>query len=212
MFTGLIEDLGRIESISVHSGDRRIIIGSEKIADGLRPGDSVSVNGVCLTAESVDKGLITVTAVNETVQRSTVKFFQSGMKVNLERALTLSDRLGGHMVQGHVDGMAKITDIKKINSGWTFGLILPSELIKYTVEKGSIAVDGISLTIAKKKENTLQLAIIPQTFTATSLHLKKPGDLINIEVDLIAKYVEQMFQNRLAHGHEEEKWRKLLGK
>ena len=211
MFTGLIEELGRIVSIQSISGDRRITIQSEKVWQDLNEGDSVAVNGTCLTIELLNNNNFTVTAVHETVQRSTFKFLNSGIWVNLERAMKMSDRLGGHLVQGHVDSTAEISVIKKVNSGWIFELMLPPELQKYTIEKGSIAVDGISLTIAQKRINSIQLAVIPHTFQITNLHLKKPGDLVNIEVDMMAKYVEQMIQGASGHNHSRDNWIQILG-
>lgn len=211
MFTGLIEELGRIVSIQSISGDRRITIQSEKVWQDLNEGDSVAVNGTCLTIELLNNNNFTVTAVHETVQRSTLKFLNSGIWVNLERAMKMSDRLGGHLVQGHVDSTAEISVIKKVNSGWIFELMLPPELQKYTIEKGSIAVDGISLTIAQKRINSIQLAVIPHTFQITNLHLKKPGDLVNIEVDMMAKYVEQMIQGASGHNHSRDNWIQILG-
>ena len=159
MFTGLVEEIGKINKIIPGDKVREFIISARKITDGLIIGDSICVNGACLTVETTESNAFKVTAVEETLKRSTLKNFRIGSTVNLERALSFTDRLAGHLVQGHVDDVALVHAINKQGNAWILELALSPVLLRYTIEKGSIAVDGVSLTIAKKRGDLILLAI-----------------------------------------------------
>lgn len=159
-------------------------------------GESISVNGVCLTVTAIGPGGFSVDVSQETLSRSTLGFLREKEQVNLERALRLSDRLGGHLVAGHVDGMGKIIRKEQRDRSWFFKIQMQQELSRYTIEKGSIAVDGISLTINRCGETFVEVNIIPETARQTTILEKRTGDPVNIEVDLIGKYVEKFFQNK----------------
>jgi riboflavin synthase len=211
MFTGLIEETGVIESIQPVSWGLSITIRAEKVMNGLGVDDSVAVNGICLTVEKHTSNTFTVTAVQETLNRTSLERAASGDTVNLERAMRLSDRLDGHIVQGHVDGLGQLESIKQTGVGWTLTLKLPDNLMKYVIEKGSIAIDGISLTIASVKSNGIEIAVIPHTYQSTNLKTKKAGDPINIETDLIGKYVERMLGAHQSKPLHSENWYRSQG-
>lgn len=192
MFTGLIEEIGAVRQVLTNSEGRLFTIGAEKVLEGLSIGDSVAVDGVCLSVVEVRNDGFVVQAVQETIRRSTLRFFQVGTKVNLERALRSGDRLGGHFVQGHVDGMAVISGLLRSGQSAMLDLNLPADLMKYLIVKGSVAVNGISLTVAERSGTAVSIALIPLTLRETNLGLKKVGDYVNIEVDLMAKYIEQL--------------------
>lgn len=192
MFTGLIEEIGAVRQVLTNSEGRLFTIAAEKVLEGLSIGDSVAVDGVCLSVVEVRNDGFVVQAVQETIRHSTLRFFQVGTKVNLERALRSGDRLGGHFVQGHVDGMAVISGLLRSGQSAMLDLNLPADLMKYLIVKGSIAVNGISLTVAERSGTAVSIALIPLTLRETNLGLKKVGDYVNIEVDLMAKYIEQL--------------------
>lgn len=192
MFTGLIEEIGSVRQVLTNSEGRLFTIAAEKVLEGLSIGDSVAVDGVCLSVVEVRNDGFVVQAVQETIRRSTLRFFQVGTKVNLERALRSGDRLGGHFVQGHVDGVAVISGLLRSGQSAMLDLNLPADLMKYLIVKGSIAVNGISLTVAERSGTAVSIALIPLTLRETNLGLKKVGDYVNIEVDLMAKYIEQL--------------------
>jgi riboflavin synthase len=204
MFTGLIEGLGKVSAIRRSRSDMRVSIMPSFDARDCEIGESVSVNGVCLTVTEVREGSLSMDVSGETLFRSTLTFLKVGDSVNLERALRLTDRLGGHLVSGHVDGTGTI--IKKEPSGQSWGIRIRIEeaLSRYLIEKGSIAVDGVSLTINACENDFFEVNIIPQTGVATTLLTKKTGDPVNIETDLIGKYVEKLF-HRQRSGREEKK-------
>lgn len=192
MFTGLIEEIGAIQTITDIPGGKKLFITAKTILDELKVDDSVSINGVCLTATEIKTNGFGVDAVGETLQKTTLAEIQMNLKVNLERALRLSDRLGGHLVQGHVNGIGKIAQIIPRGDNFYLEIYVPPNLSKYLVSEGSIAIDGISLTIAKMEESRIGLSVIPHTWQSTILCNKKIGDNVNIEVDVIAKYVEKL--------------------
>jgi len=196
VFTGIIEELGRIASLEKLEQGMRLNIACSTVLSDTNDGDSIAVNGVCLTALNVVDGSFSADLSPETLDRSTLGRLGVGSPVNLERAVTPQTRLGGHIVQGHVD--ARGTFLEAIDEGdfWTVRIGFPPEISRYMVEKGSVAVEGISLTIAHLNDNNFDIAIIPKTWTVTNLSTLKPGDPVNLEVDVIAKYVERMMAGR----------------
>lgn len=190
MFTGIIEEMGIVKSIK----SKVITIEANKIFDDLQLGDSVAVNGACLTVSSFSNKIFNADITSETLSRTNLGGLKSGFKVNLERALTLNRRLGGHIVSGHVDGVGIIKNISKDSEDIELIIECPANLMKYIIEKGSVAVDGISLTVAKvdNNKNSFSVAIIPHTLKETVLYYKKAGDKVNIENDIIGKYVEKL--------------------
>jgi len=196
MFTGLIEELGRIAAREESEAGSRIVISAEIVTSDISAGDSIAVNGVCLTALDVTARSFAADVSPETLDRTTLGRLDIGSPVNLERAVTPATRLGGHMVQGHVDGRGTFVSAVAEGEFWTVTVGFPSELARYFVEKGSVAVEGISLTIAKLHDVSFEFAIIPKTWEMTNLSSLKKGDDVNLEVDVIAKYVERMTQFR----------------
>ena len=193
MFTGIVEELGRVVSIDELTDDAaRITISGPLVTSDARHGDSIAVNGVCLTVVEVVEGSFTADVMAETLRRSSLGAVEPGSPVNLERAATLNARMGGHLVQGHVDGVGRIEAIEPTEH-WTIVRIeLPSELSRYLVEKGSVAVDGVSLTITEVGERDFAVSLIPTTLELTTLGSKGVGDDVNLEVDIIGKYVERL--------------------
>ena len=196
MFTGIIEELGRIASLEKLEQGMRLNIACSTVLSDTKDGHSIAVNGVCLTAVNVADGSFSADLSPETLDRSTLGRLDVGSPVNLERPVTPQTRLGGHIVQGHVD--ARGTFLKAVDEGdfWTVRIGFPPEISRYMVEKGSVAVEGISLTIAHLNDNNFDIAIIPKTWAVTNLSTLKPGDSVNLEVDVIAKYVERMMAGR----------------
>ena len=193
MFTGIIEEVGHIEVIEPRRNGARLIVQAPLVCTDLAIGDSVAVNGVCLTAVEVGAAVFAADASPETAGRSTLAELRPGSAVNLERALKPTSRLGGHIMQGHIDGVGQLTGLEQVGDGnWWVTLRVPAELDRYLVFKGSLAVDGISLTIARLEGDRVSVAVIPHTFEHTSLKLRRPGDRVNLEVDVIAKYVEKL--------------------
>ena len=194
MFTGIIEELGSVRSIGMRGENARIVIGASIVTKGTNHGDSISVNGVCLTALDIQRDSFAAHVSRETLARSTLGNLKPGTLVNLERAVTPATRLGGHIVQGHVDARGIFTDVEDHGESWTIRIGFPMEIGRYLVYKGSVAVEGISLTIAKLTDEYFEVAIIPKTWEVTNLSHLKPGDGVNLEVDVIAKYVERLVQ------------------
>ena len=192
MFTGIIEELGTVRSVTETTGGAWIEVSAGVVADGTSNGDSIAVNGVCLTALDVGNESFAADVSRETLDRSTLGKLTSGSRVNLERAVTPSTRLGGHIVQGHVDGRGRFVSAEKDGDFWTVRIGFPLEMARYFVYKGSVAVEGISLTIAKLDAESFDIAVIPKTWELTNLSTLDPGDDINLEADVIAKYVERM--------------------
>ncbi|MFL6070600.1 MAG: riboflavin synthase [Actinomycetes bacterium] len=192
MFTGIVEELGSIVSIDRSEASARVRISGPLVTTDVRVGDSIAVNGVCLTVTEVADGLFAADVMQETLQRSSLAGVDAGSPVNLERPVTLSTRLGGHLVQGHVDGTTKILDRTPGEDWEIVRFALPLDLSRYLVRKGSITVDGISLTVSALGEDWFEVSLIPTTLKLTTLGSKQAGDLVNLEVDVVAKYVERM--------------------
>jgi riboflavin synthase len=192
VFTGIIEELGRIASLEKLEQGIRLNIACSTVVTDAKEGDSIAVNGVCLTALNVTANSFSADLSPETLDRSTLGSLRFGSSVNLERAVTPMTRLGGHIVQGHVD--ARGTFLEAIDEGdfWTVRIGFPPQVARYFVEKGSVSVEGISLTIAALRQDHFDLAIIPKTWSVTNLSTLKPADAVNLEVDIIAKYVERI--------------------
>jgi len=194
MFTGIIEELGTIRKITTARDGARLEVSARTVLAGARLGDSIAVNGVCLTVVEQGADWFAADVSAETLRRTSLKQARIGSKVNLERPLTPSTRLGGHIVQGHVDGTGEFLEARAVGEGYVVRIGFPQELARYIVEKGSIAVDGISLTVATLDDAGFEIAIIPHTWRATNLSTLERGALVNLEVDVIAKYVERMMQ------------------
>ena len=192
MFTGLIEEVGTISRIKRGSGIADIVIEAIKVTDDLKIGDSIAVNGACLTATAVESGSFTAQAVEETLQRTTLGYMKPGAAVNLERALRLGNRLGGHIVQGHVDGMGTVSSVRTTANYTLIGVSHDVSLNRYIVEKGSITVDGISLTVTFTRNGEFGISVIPHTLEETTLSILRVGDRVNLETDIIARYVEKL--------------------
>jgi riboflavin synthase len=192
MFTGIIEEVGEIAAIDDSSAFRTIRVRANGILEGVATGASIAVNGVCLTVRTHEKGSFTAELSRETLDRTSLKQLAAGSIVNLERPMRADGRFGGHMVQGHVDGVGKIRDFSRDGDSWNLQIEFPDAALRYIVEKGSIAVDGISLTVAAVKSPVLDIAIIPHTYENTNLKRAAAGDIVNLELDVIAKYVERM--------------------
>jgi riboflavin synthase len=192
MFTGIIEELGSVRSIEERGENARIVIAASTVTEGTNHGDSIAVNGVCLTALDIHPDSFAADVSRETLSRSTLGRLKPGAPVNLERAVTPVTRLGGHVVQGHVDGRGQFMEVEDHGESWTLRIKYPADLARYLVYKGSVAVEGISLTIAGLTDEYFEIAIIPKTWEVTNLSHLKPGDDVNIEVDVIGKYVERL--------------------
>ncbi len=194
MFTGLIEELGSIKSVERGDDGARITIEASLVTSDIKNGDSIAVNGVCLTAVDVSATTFCADVSPETLQRTTINDLRTGSPVNLERAVTPATRLGGHIVQGHVDGRGTFLSAESQGDFWNVKIGFPPELARYFVHKGSVAVEGISLTIAALAEDHFDIAVIPKTWEMTNLSSLKSGDDVNLEADIIAKYVERMMK------------------
>ena len=187
MFTGIVEEIGTVQTIT----DRRIKVLSSTVIEGSKIGDSIAVNGVCLTVTKMDKTFFEADISPETLKVTTLGELKSGSSVNLERALTLNSRLGGHIVSGHIDSVGRITKLSKNGSFYELEVELDSKEEKYVAKKGSIAINGISLTVADVYKNRVIVAVIPHTFENTNLKTLTQGDYVNIETDILAKYIEK---------------------
>ena len=196
MFTGLIEELGQVTHRERFAGGERITIAAEIVTSDIANGDSIAVNGVCLTALGATKSSFAADVSPETLSKTTLGNLSSGSRVNLERAVTPATRLGGHNVQGHVDGRGTFLSARSDGAFWTVTIGFPPEFARYLVYKGSVTVEGISLTVAALDENRFDIAVIPKTWQMTNLSTLKPNDDVNLEADVIAKYVERMLALR----------------
>ncbi|HEY0000109.1 MAG TPA: riboflavin synthase [Actinoplanes sp.] len=197
MFTGIVEELGEIVRRTDAGGDAAVLaVRGPLVTSDARHGDSISVNGVCLTVIDNVDGVFTADVMGETLRRSSLGALQAGSPVNLERAAALGSRLGGHLVQGHVDGVAQLLAREPAEDWEVVRFSLPRSLAKYVVEKGSITVDGVSLTVMAVDDESFAVGLIPTTSKLTVLGSKSPGDPVNLEVDVIAKYVEKMLGSR----------------
>jgi riboflavin synthase len=196
MFTGIIEELGRVREVERRGEDARIVIEARTVTEDSGNGDSISINGVCLTALDVRPDSFAADVSKETLLRSTLGGLAAGSAVNLERAVTPATRLGGHIVQGHVDARGRFLGSESHGESWTFRIAYPIEVARYLVFKGSVAVEGISLTISALTDDYFEIAVIPKTWEVTNFSQLKPGDEVNLEVDVIAKYVERILAFR----------------
>lgn len=191
MFTGIIEETGKIVSVQKGQKSSRLSIEGKLIFDDLKLGDSVAVNGVCLTVSSLSKTIFVADVMSETIARSSLGALKQGSLVNLERAMAANGRFGGHIVSGHIDGTGTVAGIKKDDNAVWITIDTSDKISRYIIDKGSIAIDGISLTVARESKNQFAVSIIPHTGKETTLLQKKPGDTVNLENDLIGKYVER---------------------
>lgn len=187
MFTGIVEETGRVKTIT----GNKISVFAKTVLEGTKLGESIAVNGVCLTVTGIGRDYFDADVSDETLKVSALKELKSGSLVNLERALQLGGRLGGHIVTGHIDGVGKSVNIKKDGEFFRLTFELPSELAKYVVKKGSVTINGISLTVADIENNKITIAVIPHTFENTNFQTLQTGDFVNIETDILAKYVEK---------------------
>ena len=194
MFTGLVEEMGVLRSIRRGAHSAVLSIGAEMVLSDLKIGDSVAVNGVCLTATTVDASGFTADVMHETLNRSSLGALVPGSPVNLERAMAANGRFGGHMVAGHIDGTGTITARRRDDNAVWYTVSAAPSLLRYIVEKGSIAIDGISLTVASVETDRFSVSVIPHTAAVTVLGWKRPGDIVNLETDLIGKYVEKLLR------------------
>lgn len=194
MFTGIVEELGNIRSVRRGQHSSVLSIAAKDILSDLKIGDSVAVNGVCLTATTVDSGGFTADVMHETLNRSSLGSLTVGSHVNLERAMAANGRFGGHIVSGHIDGTGTITALRKDDNAVWYTISASQELLRCIVEKGSIAIDGISLTVAEVGESWFSISAIPHTVAVTTLGEKRPGDTVNLENDVIGKYVEKLLR------------------
>lgn len=191
MFTGIVEEIGTVKEIR-HSGDSSFIkIQAKKIFEDMHIGDSIAVNGLCLTVTEFNNNIFRADVMNETLSRSSLGSLKSGSPVNLERAMSAQGRFGGHIVSGHIDGTGIISDIKNDGIAIWYTVTAKPEIMRYIVEKGSVAIDGISLTVAKVTDSNFSVSIIPHTAGNTILSYKKSGDIVNLENDIIGKYIEK---------------------
>jgi riboflavin synthase len=191
VFTGLVQDLGKVTAVAA-TADGVTLGVRTRLARELAEGDSIAVNGVCLTATAIADGQFSAAVTHETLRRSSLAAAQQGSDVNLELALRASDRLGGHIVQGHVDGLGSVRDVRDDGFARIVTVSAPAELLRYVVEKGSIAVNGVSLTVVAVAEDWFSVALIPETLERTTLGAAAPGSPVNLEVDVVAKYVEKL--------------------
>ncbi len=194
MFTGIIEEVGTIRELRLVSEGAVLTTAGRIVPPGLKIGDSVAVSGVCLTATVTGQEVFSCDISSETLRRSNFLHARQGSKVNLERSMTLGGRLGGHIVQGHVDGIGKLISRTRSGAGWEMSFEFPLDLERYLVYKGSIAVDGVSLTIASLGKNAFSVAVIPHTLESTTLGQLRIGDAVNLETDILGKYFERFFQ------------------
>ncbi len=210
MFTGLIEEVGQIDSLQKKSDGMLLYVKAEKVLEDAKLGDSIAVNGVCLTVVDIKNDKVAFELSNETINRSNFRYAKIGDYVNLERALKASDRLGGHIVQGHVDTTGKIVEMKNLGSHTELLIQIPAEYKNLVIEKGSIAVDGISLTVNYIYSDKISINIIPHTLENTNLKYRKPGDLVNLEFDIFGKYILKFISNIDISNLKEDKLKELL--
>jgi riboflavin synthase len=192
MFTGIVAEAGEVRRVEDADGGRRLVIAADEALSDVEHGASISVNGACLTVEQFDEETFEVFLASETVAKTYLGEIEEGDTVNLERALRADARLDGHFVQGHVDTTTEVMDVRQVGEDWEYEFAVPEGYGKYIVEKGSVAVDGISLTVANRREDIFTVAIIPTTRDVTNLSEKEPGDPVHIEVDVLAKYAERL--------------------
>lgn len=205
MFTGIIEELGKVKNISLQGSSGKITIYAKKVLEGINIGDSIAVNGVCLTVVQLMKDGFVADVMAETVRRSNLKNIQNGNYVNLERAMAADGRFGGHIVSGHIDGTGTIVSLEKEENATWVKVSAKPDILKYIVEKGSICIDGISLTVAQVDNETFSVSVIPHTGSNTTLTSLKPGDILNLETDIIGKYVAKLMDVKTDKKEDDEK-------
>ena len=194
MFTGIVEELGQVKALSLRGNSGTLTVKAKKVLEGTKIGDSIAVNGVCLTVTNMKNNEFSADVMAETVRRSSLGALRDGSYVNLERAMAANGRFGGHIVSGHIDGTGTITALRKDDNAVWYTISASPELLRYIVEKGSIAIDGISLTVAAVGESWFSISAIPHTVAVTTLGEKRPGDTVNLENDVIGKYVEKLLR------------------
>lgn len=192
MFTGIIEEIGKVLSIQMGSNSAVLSVQASEIMEDVRPGDSLAVNGVCLTITSISQKCFTADVMHETLNRSSLGSLRIGSPVNLERAMPVNGRFGGHIVSGHIDGTGTVSNIRRDDNAIWYTIKSPQPILHYIIEKGSIAIDGISLTVARVYEDSFSVSIIPHTVFSTTLSCRRVGDAVNLENDCICKYVEHL--------------------
>jgi riboflavin synthase len=197
MFTGLVEELGRIRSVRSTGRSLHLTVGARRVLEGLKLGDSIAVNGVCLTVVRWGEDSFTADVVPETYEKTNLRELTPGAPVNLERTMALGDRFGGHIVQGHVDGTGTVLAMKPEEIAVWLTVGAPPEILRYLVPKGSVTVDGISLTVVDVAGDRFRVSLIPHTAAVTTMAHRKPGDRVNLEADVLAKYVERLLAGRL---------------
>lgn len=205
MFTGIVEEKGIIRSLNINGSSGTIRIESRKVLEGTSIGDSIAVNGICLTVTSMGDGFFTADVMAETVRRSSLGILSQGSEVNLERAMAANGRFGGHIVSGHIDGTGTVRSLVREENAIWVTIETPPEILKYIVHKGSICIDGISLTVASVGSDNFKVSVIPHTGSETTLLSKRPGSPVNLENDIIAKYVERLInykeeENNISSG------------
>ena len=196
MFTGLVETMGEVAGARPSRAGMRLVVAHDPWDEPARAGDSIAVEGVCLTAVEVEARAFAADVIGETLTRSTLSRLRVGDRVNLERALRLGERLGGHLVQGHVDGVAEVVSVERRPADTRLRCRIPPELARYVAEKGSIALAGVSLTVAGVGRAGVEVALIPETLARTTLGTVRPGDRLNVEVDLLARYLDRLLEGR----------------
>lgn len=194
MFTGIVEELGTIRAVRRGTASAVLSIGASEVLSDLKIGDSVAVNGVCLTVTSLDDGGFTADVMHETLGRSSLGALIPGSRVNLERAMPANGRFGGHIVSGHIDGTGKVASVRPDDNALWYTIYAAPELLRFIVEKGSVTIDGISLTVAAVDETSFSVSLIPHTAAVTTLGKKRAGDTVNLETDIIGKYVEKLLR------------------
>lgn len=204
MFTGMVEEQGTVTSLVQSSQDNRLTVSAKVVVSDLKVGDSIAVNGVCLTVADHRRNFIEFDLSLETLKKSTLRDLKAGEKVNLERALKLSARLGGHLMSGHVDGIGEIKNKVNIGKGFELHISIPSELLRYLAPQGSIALDGVSLTVANLYQGLVVVSIVPHSCYVTTLASRRIGDRVNIEVDLLSKYMERHLVKAAGSGLTED--------
>ncbi len=200
MFTGIIEEIGTVRAVRRHTAGVTLEIAAEKVLEGTRVGDSIATDGVCLTAAHLDAKGFSADVMHETLNRSTLGQLRAGDRVNLERAMVLGGRLGGHLVAGHVDAWGRIAALRDDGSARWVTVEAPQAVLRYVVEKGSVAIDGVSLTVAAVDRSTFAVSLIPHTQMQTALYAKRVGDEVNLEADMLVKYVEKLLGGQPATG------------
>jgi len=200
MFTGIVEEVGKVTRVEMRAGGMRVQVKASTVLEGTKPGDSILVDGICLTVEDLSDQMFRAFLSAETLTKTTFGDVKTGRMVNLERSLALGDRLGGHLVSGHVEARGRIRDLNKDGETYLLTVSVPGEFAPYVAPKGSVSVDGVSLTIAEGTQGAFTVSLIPETFEKTTFPLKTTGDFVNLEPDLILKYVMSVIRNLTAEA------------